>query len=82
MSLVLKIFNEKTIAALKLRKCEDAALFVEHVTRRWNMLNIKIPRDGTNLNNEDNVPLTSENDIRFDYLHSITKSCKLMDAST
>ena len=47
VALALNIFNEKTVAALKLRKCDDTALFVEHVTKMWNMLNIKTPHDGT-----------------------------------
>ena len=29
VSLVLNIFNEKTVAALRHRKCEDTAVFVE-----------------------------------------------------
>ena len=81
VALVLKIFNEKTVAALKLRKCDDTALFFEHVTKMWNMLNIKTPHDGTKLNNDDRYPFTSEDDCRFDYLHNIARSFKLMDAS-
>ena len=81
VALVLNIFNEKTVAALKLRKCDDTALFVEHVTKMWNMLNIKTPHDGTKLNNDDRYPFTSEDDCRFDYLHNIARSFKLMDAS-
>ena len=46
------------MATLRLRKFDDTALFVEHVTR-----------------------FTSEDDCRFDYLHDIARSFKLMDAS-
>ena len=88
VALILNIFNErsfsaatKTVAALKLRKCDDTALFVEHVTKMWNMLNIKTPHDGTKLNNDDRYPFISEGDCRFDYLHNIARSFKLMDAS-
>ena len=81
VSIVLNIFNEKTVAALMLRKCDDTAVFVEHVTRMWNMLNIKTSRDGTNLNNKDRLPFTLADDSRFGYLHNMARSLKLMDAS-
>ena len=45
------------------------------------MLNIKTPRDGTNLNNKDRLPFTLADDSRFDYLHNMTRSFRLMDAS-
>ena len=63
--LVLNIYNEKTVAAY-----DDTAVFVEHVTRMWNMLNIKTPHDGINLNNKDRLPFTLADDSRFGYLHN------------
>ena len=55
--------------------------FLLNVTRMWNMLNIESPRDGTNLNNKDGLPFTLADDSRFDYLHNMARSFKLMDAS-
>ena len=81
VSLVFNIFTEKTVAALSLCKCDDTAVFVEHVTRIWNMLNIKTPRDGANLNNKDRLLFTLADDSRFDYLHNMARSFKLMGAS-
>ena len=76
VSLFLNIFNAKTVAA-----CDETAVFVEHVTRMWNMLNIKTPRNGTNLNNKDRLPSTLAHNSQFDYLHNMARSLKLMDAS-
>ena len=50
VSLVLNVFNETTVAALKQRNYDDTALFVEKILKLWKILNIKSPNDGVRLN--------------------------------
>ena len=48
--LAVNVFNQKTVAALRKRGKHDTATFVAHVTKTWEILNIKSPREATKLN--------------------------------
>jgi len=37
---VLKVFNEKVVASLKLRGCHDTATFIETILNWWNVVNV------------------------------------------
>ena len=39
---VLKVFNEKVVASLKLRGCRDTANFIETILNWWNMVNVSM----------------------------------------
>ena len=41
--LVCNVFNAKTYVSLQQKKCDDTGVFVNCVTRMWNILNIKSP---------------------------------------
>ena len=41
--LVCNVFNEKTCAVLQQKKYGDTSIFINCVTRMWNILNIKSP---------------------------------------
>ena len=79
VSLVAKVFNEKTVACLELHKKQDTARFVALITRMWNMLNIKRPYAAKYLNDPDREKFSSESDPRFDFLLKMATSFKLMD---
>lgn len=81
VSLVAKIFNEKTVACLEKWGKKDTARFVCLITRMWNMLNIKSPDAGRNLNDPDRDRFSSDSDTRFDFLLRIASSLKLMDSN-
>ena len=39
ISLLLNVFNEKTVAALKWKHLDETALFVEKILKMWNISN-------------------------------------------
>ena len=79
VSLALNIFNEKTVAALRLEGREETARFIELVTRMWNMLNIKSVNAGKRLNDPDRYAFTSSDDERFLFLGRMATTFKEMD---
>ena len=79
VSLALNIFNEKTVAALRLEGREETARFIELVTRMWNMLNIKSVNAGKRLNDPDRYAFTSSDDKRFLFLGRMATTFKVMD---
>lgn len=81
MSLVLNIFNEKTIAALKKKKYYDTATFIERITQMWHILNVKSPNEGRNLNDPNRYPIENPNDERLIFLQRMSTLLKLMDSS-
>lgn len=81
VQLVANVFNEKTVACLRMNGRIDTALFVELVTRMWKMLNIKSPSAARNLNDPDREKFSSEDDPRLDFLLRMARSFKLMDAA-
>ena len=81
VSLACNVFNEKTVVALKLRKMDDTATFVEHVTKMWNIINVRSTSSGFHLNDNDRYPITNPNDSRLDFLLNMATAFKLMDNS-
>ena len=69
VSLVLTVFNEKTVAALKRSKFTDRALFIENIMRMWHR----------NLEDPGRYPINSPDDERLNYIERIAASLKLMD---
>ena len=70
-SLAQDVFNEKTVAALKLKGFEETARFIDLITKLWNILNIKSPHKGRRLQDPLREPFTSPDDTRFVFLESI-----------
>ena len=81
VSLVLNVFNEKTVATLKQSKFNDTTLFIEKIMRMWHILNIKSPCEGRNLEDPGRHPINSPANERLNYLERIAASLKLMDNS-
>lgn len=79
VQLVVNIFDEKVVAALKLHNFKDTAVFVERVTRMWHILNIKTVYNF--LNDPDREPFRDPNDARLDFLIGMATSFKIMDSS-
>lgn len=79
VSLVSYIFNEKTVAALKLAGKSETAAFIGDVNKMWNILNVKSPNSGTKLHDEDRYPFKREDDKRLTFLHKMATSFKIMD---
>ena len=79
VSLVLDVFDEKTISALTLKGFTDTATFVSYVTKMWHILNIRAPRHGEDLNDEDRKKFMSSEDDRLSFLCDMATSFKLMD---
>ena len=79
VSLALNIFNEKTVAVLRLEGREETARFIELVTCMWNMLNIKSVNAGKRLNDPDRYAFTSSDDERFLFLGRMATTFKEMD---
>ena len=79
VALVMNVFNEKTVAALKLAGKGETAAFIEAVVKMWNILNVKSPDSGRKLHDEDRYPFNSIDDERLTFLHEMATSFKLMD---
>ena len=78
VSLVLNVFNDKTVAALKQSKFNDTALFIEKIMRMWHILNVKSPCEGRNLEDPGTYHINSPDDERLNFLERIAASLKLM----
>ena len=68
VSLVLRIFNEKTVSALAVDGKKETAMFIKHFLRLWNMLNIKYTDGHVLLNDPDRKPFSSVDDARFSFI--------------
>jgi hypothetical protein len=68
VSLMVNIFNERTIAALKQDGYYGTAAFVALFTRVWHILNIKSVDAHIHLNDPDRKPFTSIDDPRLSFL--------------
>ena len=79
--LACNVFNEKTVTALKVRNMDDTALFVENITRTWNILNLRSTNAGNKLKDPDRMPINDPGDERLKYLEGMATSFKLMDNS-
>ena len=75
--LVLKI--EKTVAALKDK--QETKVFVESVTKMWNILNVKAPHVGDILKEDDRMTLCGPQDQRLDFLLEIAHCFNEMKSS-
>ena len=69
------------LAALKLSKFNDTALFIENIMRMWHILNVKSLCEGRNLEDPDRYPINSPDEERLNYLERIAAPLKLMDNS-
>ena len=81
MSLALNVFNEKTIAVLKEKKFDGTVLFVEQITKMWQIINVKSPYAGANLNNPNRYPIDNLCDEWLNFLQKMATSLKLIDRS-
>ena len=79
--LVVNVFNEKTCVALAQMEMEGTRIFVENVTKKWIILNIKSPNAGRNLNGKDREPVKVPHDARLKFLEDLGTSFKKMDNS-
>ena len=73
VNLVVNVFNEKTIAALKVGKEQACGtmVMIENVTQMWHILNVKSPNVGYRLNDDDRKPVSDVNDTRLAFLTEI-----------
>ena len=79
--LATNVFNEKTVAELTSHGYSDTAMFVEHVTRLWNCLNVKTTDAGRNLNDSNREPCRSLEYERLMFIDDMGEQFKKMDAS-
>ena len=75
------MFNEKTVAALKQNNFDETAIFVEHVIKMWNILNVRSRYTGERLKDTNREPINSIEDPKLDFLLKMATSLKLMDTS-
>ena len=75
VSTVLKVFSEKTIAALRLHSkvggldgAEDTAIFMEKVLKWWKILNVKSPFMDERSLDSNVAPICDPNDSRLQYI--------------
>ena len=64
--------------SLTQRNMTGTLMFVNNVTKLWNIMNIKSPNSGTKLNDIDKEPIRCPNDSRLKFLESMAASCKQM----
>ena len=79
--LAWNVFNEKTSAELLCRGKTDTAVFVEAVTKLWNILNIKNPNKDKRLNDPHRRKFETPNDPGLEYLRKMANSFKEMDTT-
>ena len=79
VSLVVNIFNEKTVAVLQQNGFADTACFVRQVTKMWNILNVKSPKAAVRLNDPNRKPFSDKDDTRLQFLQSMATSFSEMN---
>ena len=82
MQLTVNVFNEKTSAVLRKRGNIGTAVFVENITKLFNMLNVKSPEAARQLSDPDRAVFSTYDDERYDYLLQMAESFERMDTST
>ena len=83
VQLTFNVFNEKTVAVLKLNGADSTEAFVRLVTRMMNMLNVRrSPHTATKLNNPDRETFRRVDDYRFEFLEHMAGMCGKMDSSS
>ena len=80
VGLALRVFSDKTVAALTQDGCEETAAFVYHVLKMWKILNNKSTTAYVNLNDEDRRPIQSPTDQQLQYLSDFSESVRGMKA--
>ena len=78
VSLVCKIFNDKTVAVLAQERKQETACFVFHVNRLWKVLNNKSLTAHLHLNDEVRTPIRINNNIGLKIISDISDSFKQM----
>ena len=74
MSLVMKVINEKTVAALSLKQKTTTAEFIDCLLRMWKILNVKSPDLHVRLNDRDREQITSKDHTSLHYLKEMAAS--------
>ena len=77
--LVMNIFHEKTVAALKKKGFLDTSIFVERVKKMWNILNVKDIYAGVKLSDPDRYVIRDEDDERLQYLGGMAQAFSEMN---
>ena len=78
VSLVLKIFNEKTEAALRCDGHSNTAYFIQHVTKMFNIVNVKRPNVHKILNDPNRAQIEFVEDERLQFLLAYAAAVKIM----
>ena len=79
---VLRVFNEKTVAALVNDGCIDTAKFIDYFLRLWKMLNIKTIEGHIRLNDSDRKPFSDPNDNRIVFLRETAEAISRMPGNS
>lgn len=80
MKLFLNVFNEKTVAALKIHHKDDTATIINVIVKLWKILNVKNPSLHIRLADDDRRPFSSESDSRLDFLQEMALMFKNLPA--
>ena len=75
----INVFNEKTVAAMKIKQFEDTCIFVEEATQLWHMLNVKSTNYGTQLHDAERYPFTSIVDLRYIFIEEMATEFRNMN---
>lgn len=79
VSLVLNVFNEKTVVALQQNGYLETARFIQLVLKMWNCLNVKTPNIWYRLNDINRKPIYKTTDPRLNFLIDMATMFKRMD---
>jgi hypothetical protein len=73
VGLVLKVFSDKTVAALRTKfkqKAEDTAIFIEIIVKWWTIVNSKVKGLDQRLNDIRRTAITSKDDCKLEFLET------------
>lgn len=76
--LMTQVFDEKTVAALRMDGSTSTADFLELFVRCWKIVNIKDTSAHYKLRDQDRKPFYAVDDDRLTFLRSVAKSVALM----
>ena len=82
VQLTFNVFNEKTVAVLKMNGADSTEAFVRLVTRMVNMLNVRSPHTATKLNDPDRETFRRVDDDRFEFLKNMAGMFEKMDSES
>ena len=80
VSLVLDVFDERTVAALIADGKNETAEFINFFLRLWKFLNLKNPHLHYIKNDNDRLPFASVSDPRFDVMEKAADTIQKMHA--